>query len=147
MEEPGGVQSMGSLRVGHDWVTSLSLSCIGEGNGNPSSILAWRLPRMGEPGGLLSMGSHRVRHDWSNLAAEAAEGKISLVIPDAWIYLPFSVHKLNCTNFHCFFACFFSLGEIHFEIEFTLEEWSPGHCQQAWNSAIFSATRIWAKLR
>ena len=24
MEEPGGLQSMGSLRVGHDWVTSLS---------------------------------------------------------------------------------------------------------------------------
>ena len=26
MEEPGGLQSMGLLRVGHDWVTSLSLS-------------------------------------------------------------------------------------------------------------------------
>ena len=26
---------MGSWRVGHDWATSLSLSCIGEGNGNP----------------------------------------------------------------------------------------------------------------
>ena len=25
MEEPGALQSMGSLRVGHDWVTSLSL--------------------------------------------------------------------------------------------------------------------------
>ena len=25
MEEPGGLQSMGSVRVGHDWVTSLSL--------------------------------------------------------------------------------------------------------------------------
>ena len=25
MEEPGSLQSMGSLRVGHDWVTSLSL--------------------------------------------------------------------------------------------------------------------------
>ena len=25
MEEPGGLQSMGSLRVGHDWSTSLSL--------------------------------------------------------------------------------------------------------------------------
>ena len=25
MEEPGGLQSMGSLRVGHDWVTLLSL--------------------------------------------------------------------------------------------------------------------------
>ena len=37
MEEPGRLQSMGSLRVGHDWATSLyfSLSCIGEDNGNP----------------------------------------------------------------------------------------------------------------
>ena len=36
-EEPGGLQSMGSRRIGHNWVTSLhfSLSCIGEGNGNP----------------------------------------------------------------------------------------------------------------
>ena len=34
-EEPGRLQSTESLRVGHDWVTSLSLSCIGEGNGNP----------------------------------------------------------------------------------------------------------------
>ena len=25
MEEPGGLQSMGSLEVGHDWVTSLPL--------------------------------------------------------------------------------------------------------------------------
>ena len=37
MEEPGRLQSMGLLRVGHAWVTSLHfpLSCIGEGNGNP----------------------------------------------------------------------------------------------------------------
>ena len=35
MEELGRLQSMGSLRVGHDWATSLSLSCIGGGNGNP----------------------------------------------------------------------------------------------------------------
>ena len=35
MEEPGGLQSMGSLRVGQDSATSLSLSRIGEGNGNP----------------------------------------------------------------------------------------------------------------
>ena len=31
-EEPGRLQSTGSLRVGHDWATSLSR--IGEGNGN-----------------------------------------------------------------------------------------------------------------
>ena len=45
---------------------------IGEGNGNPSSVLAWRIPGTAEPGGLTSMGSHRVRHDWSDLAAAAA---------------------------------------------------------------------------
>ena len=28
-----------------------------------SSVLAWRIPRMGEPRGLPSMGWHRVRHD------------------------------------------------------------------------------------
>ena len=33
-EQPGGLQSMGSLRVRHDRATSLSLPCIGEGNGN-----------------------------------------------------------------------------------------------------------------
>ena len=64
MEEPGGLQSMGSLR---DTTEQLHfhflLSCIGEGNGNPLRVLAWRIPGTGEPGGLLSMGSHRVGHD------------------------------------------------------------------------------------
>ena len=46
-EEPGGLQSMGSLRVGHDWVTSLSLSCIGEGNGNPLKCSCLKNPRDG----------------------------------------------------------------------------------------------------
>ena len=49
-----------------------SLSCIGEGNGNPFLCSCLENPRKGEPGGLPSMGSHRVRHDWSNLAAAAA---------------------------------------------------------------------------
>ena len=49
MEEPGRLQSMGSLRVGHDWVTSLSLSlsCIGEGNGNPVQCFCLENPRDG----------------------------------------------------------------------------------------------------
>ena len=49
-----------------------SLSCIGEGNGNHSSVLSWRIPGMGEPCGLPSIGSHRVGHDWSDLATAAA---------------------------------------------------------------------------
>ena len=35
----------------------------GEGNGNPLSILAWRIPWTEEPGGLQSKGSQRVGHD------------------------------------------------------------------------------------
>ena len=48
-EEPGRLQSMGSLRVGHDWVTSLSLflSCIGEGNSNPLQCSCLENPRDG----------------------------------------------------------------------------------------------------
>ena len=45
MEEPGRIQSMKSLRVGHDWATSLS--CIGEGNGNPLQCSCLENPRGG----------------------------------------------------------------------------------------------------
>ena len=74
MEEPGGLQSMGSLRVGHSWVTSLSLHfhALEKEIAAHSSVLAWRIPGMGEPGGLQSTGSQRVEHNWSDLAAAAA---------------------------------------------------------------------------
>ena len=94
MEEPSGLQFMGSLRVGHDWATSLS--CIGEGNGNPLQYSclanprdrgAWwaavygvaqsrtRLKRLSSsnhssilvwkiPWSVYSMGSQRVGHNW-----------------------------------------------------------------------------------
>ena len=76
MEEPGRLQSMGSLRVGHDWGTSLSLvhfHALEKEMATHSSVLAWRIPGAGEPGGLTSMGSHRVGHDWSDLAAAATD--------------------------------------------------------------------------
>ena len=44
-EEPGRLQSMGSQRVGHDWVTSLSR--IGEGKGNPLQCSCLENPRDG----------------------------------------------------------------------------------------------------
>ena len=46
-EEPGGLQSMGSLRVGQDWATSLSLLCIEKGNGNPLQCSCLENPRDG----------------------------------------------------------------------------------------------------
>ena len=73
-EEPGGLQSMGSLRVGDDWATSLSLftSMHWRRKWQPTPVFPWGIPGMGEPGGLLSLGSHRVGHDWRDLAAAAA---------------------------------------------------------------------------
>ena len=46
-KQPSRLQSMGSLRVGHEWTTSLSLSCIGEGNGNPLQCSCLENPRDG----------------------------------------------------------------------------------------------------
>ena len=79
-EEPGRLQSMRSLRVGHDWATSLltfHFHALEKEMATHSSILAWRIPGTGEPGGLPSMGLHKVGHDWSDLAA-ATEPKVDV---------------------------------------------------------------------
>ena len=62
-EEPGRLQSMGSLRVGHDWATSLSLFTFMHWRRKWQPTLAWKIPGTEEPSGLPSMGSHRVGHD------------------------------------------------------------------------------------
>ena len=74
-EGPGGLQSMGSLRVGHDWATSLSLFTFmhWRRKWQPTPVfLPGESQGWGEPGGLPSMGLPRVRHNRSNLAAAAA---------------------------------------------------------------------------
>ena len=87
-EEPGRLQSMGSLRVGHDWATSLShftfhFHALVKEMATQSSVLAWRIPGTGEPGGLPSMGSHRVGHDWSYWAVAAA-GRLGVLRSMGW---------------------------------------------------------------
>ena len=63
MEEPGSLQSMGSLRVRHDFTFTFHFHALEKEMATHSSVLAWRIPGMGEPGGLPSMGPHRVGHD------------------------------------------------------------------------------------
>ena len=64
-EEPGRQQSMGLLRLGHDFTFTFTFHfhALDKEPATHSSVLAWRLPGTGEPGGLSSMGSHRVGHD------------------------------------------------------------------------------------
>ena len=72
MEEPGGLHSMGSRRVGHDWADftfTFHFHALEKEMATHSSVLAWRIPGTGKPGRLPSMGSHRVGDDWSDLAA------------------------------------------------------------------------------
>ena len=61
-EEPGRLQSMGSLRVGHDFTFTFTFHfhALEKEMATHFSVLAWRIPGTGEPGGLPSMGSHRV---------------------------------------------------------------------------------------
>ena len=66
MEEPGGLQSMGSLRSWtrlSDFTFTFHFHALEKEMAAHSSVLAWRIPWMEKPGGLPSMGLHRVRHD------------------------------------------------------------------------------------
>ena len=61
-EEPGRLRSMGSLRVGHDWATSLSR--IGEGHGNP---LQWSYLENPRDGGDWGAAVYGVAQRWTRL--------------------------------------------------------------------------------
>ena len=84
MEESGGLQSMGSLRVGHDRGTSLSLFTFmyWRRKCQPTPVfLPGESQGRGSFGGLLSMGSHRVGHDWSDLANISGQNSSKYINP------------------------------------------------------------------
>ena len=62
-EGPGWLQSIGSQRVWHDYVSNTKRIPI-LWNTMPVDTLAWKIPWMEEPGRLQSMGLLRVGHDW-----------------------------------------------------------------------------------
>ena len=93
MEEPGRLQSMGSQRVGHDWVTSLSFFLyflLEKEMATHSSTLAWKIPWVEGPGGLQSIVLQRIRHDW-------ATNTHTLHQPNCWPY------KDNSLSIHILF--------------------------------------------
>ena len=66
MEEPAGLQSMGSTKSQtrlSDFTFTFHFHTLEKEMETHSSALAWRIPGTGKPGRLPSMGSHRVGHD------------------------------------------------------------------------------------
>ena len=63
MEEPGRLQSMGSIESDTTERLHFRFHALEKEMATHSSVLAWGIPGMGEPGGLPSMGSHRIGHD------------------------------------------------------------------------------------
>ena len=100
MEEPGGLQSMGSLWVGHDWATSLSLF----------TFMHWR--RQWQPTPVFLPGESQGREAWwaavygvaqsrtqlKRLSSSSSRGSktYSVLPPSRWFRFP-----LNFEN-HCF---------------------------------------------
>ena len=94
VEEPGRLQSMGSLRVGHDWVTLLSLSCIGEGNGNPLQCSCLENPRDGGAwwAAVYGVTQSQTRLMWLSSSSSSQYSKKG--IPPS----PFRSFKSSCEN-------------------------------------------------
>ena len=95
MEEPGRLQSMGSLRVGHDWATSLSLftfhfslSCIGEGNGNPLQCSCLENPRDGQAwwAAVYGVTQSRTRLKWLSSSSRYTCALFSKLYVQEWYY-------------------------------------------------------------
>ena len=78
--EPGGLQSMGSLRVGHNWVTSLSLFPFTHWRRKwrPTPVF---LPRESQGRGSLvgfHLWGHRVRQDWSDSSSSSSSNHMCI---------------------------------------------------------------------
>ena len=75
-EESGRLQSMGSLRVGHNF--HFLFSCIGEGNGNPLHCSCLGNPRDGEAWWAAVYGVAQSRTQLKRLSSSSSrEGKVS----------------------------------------------------------------------
>ena len=106
-EEPGRLQSMESLRVGHDWATWLSLFTFmhWRRKWQPIPVFLPGESQMGEPGGLPSMGLHRVGHDWSNLAVVSQfYSFFNILGKNCWHSISYSVLTLTSSDYW---------GELH----------------------------------
>ena len=122
MEKSGGLQSMGSLRVGHDWVTSLSLF----------TFMHWR--RKWQPTPVFLPGESQGRgslvgcHLWGRTESDTTErlSSSSSSISDIIWYLSFSIWltSLSMIISRSIQAEEVIDLELNFEVKFVFFTWS-----------------------
>ena len=84
-EEPGGLQSMGSQRVGHllsDFTFTFHFHALEKEMVTHSSVLAWRIPGTAGPGGLPSVGSQS--RTWLKWLSSRVTLTFILTIKSSW---------------------------------------------------------------
>ena len=111
-EEPGRLQSIRSLRVRHDWVTSLhfSLSCIGEGNGNPLQCSCLENPRDGGAWRAAVYGVAQSRTQLKRLSSSSSSSRVCLTFKSPSFFSRLPYHHL-------------SLGEFSFKQDMLMVWW------------------------
>ena len=107
-EEPGRLQSMGSLRVEHDW--AISLSRVGEGNGNPLQCSCLENPRDGGAWWAAVYGVAQSRTGLTQLSSSSNSPVCVRVCMHVCVYARVCVHVCTrgcmCTCAHtCVRAC------------------------------------------
>ena len=98
-EEPGRLQSVGSLRVRHDWATLLSLflSCIREGNGNPLQCSCLENPRDGGAwwADVYGVAQSRTRLKWLSNSSSSLEYFFSQLCSFSLLFMTFQIVSLG----------------------------------------------------
>ena len=105
-EEPGRLQSMGSQRVGHDWTTSLSLSCIAGGNGNLLQCSCLENPKDGGAwwAAIYGVAQSRTRMTW--LSSSSNLFLLSHLFFPFFLLSPLPLCLTSSSYFFCSFSYF-----------------------------------------
>ena len=142
-EEPGRLQSLGLLRVGHDWETSLSLSCIREGNGNPPQCSCLENPRDGGAWGAAISGvaQSRTRLRWWLSSSSSSSSVLIQSLPQRvpLIFLTLFQISFSATFPSAFHGCK-DPAEMNLSGTWT-SEWS-----KFWVSVLILKVRIWVQI-
>ena len=123
-EEPSRLQSMGSLRVGHDWATPFhfSVSCIGEGNGNPVQCSCLENPRYGGAlwAAVWGVTHSRTRLKWLSSSSSSSLGTTMLITIAHFHEAVCPSCKLSMISFLCICRQIFSVFFCYRFLDFCL---------------------------